>query len=104
VLERGGGVDTLLGELRAFRFTAGGEHCRRRGRRRRRLGEQDRLEFSEACPQANCFRRNVRYACGVNLNTLRGPIAHCSELAQDEEIRLRLSVRDWFRQLAAKPT
>ena len=38
-----------------------------------------------------------------NLNTLRGPIAHCSELAEDEEIRLRLSVRDWFRQLAARP-
>jgi hypothetical protein len=31
------------------------------------------------------------------LNTLRGPIAHCSKLAEDEELRLRLSVRDWFR-------
>ncbi|MEG0374340.1 MAG: Swt1 family HEPN domain-containing protein [Raoultibacter sp.] len=31
------------------------------------------------------------------LNTLRGPIAHCSPLAEDELIRLRLSVRDWFR-------
>lgn len=31
------------------------------------------------------------------LNTLRGPIAHCSMLAEDEMIRLRLSVRDWFR-------
>jgi hypothetical protein len=40
----------------------------------------------------------------ANLNTLRGPIAHCSELAEDEEIRLRLSVRDWFRQLAARTT
>jgi len=38
----------------------------------------------------------------ANLNTLRGPIAHCVELAEDEEIRLRLSVRDWFRQLAAR--
>ncbi len=38
----------------------------------------------------------------ANLNTLRGPVAHCSELAEDEEIRLRLSVRDWFRQLAAR--
>ena len=31
------------------------------------------------------------------LNTLRGPIAHCSPLAEDEVVRLRLSVRDWFR-------
>lgn len=33
----------------------------------------------------------------ANLNTLRGPIAHCSPLADDEVVRLRLSVRDWFR-------
>ena len=33
----------------------------------------------------------------ANLNTLRGPIAHCSVLADDEILRLRLSVRDWFR-------
>lgn len=33
----------------------------------------------------------------ANLNTLRGPIAHCSILAEDEVVRLRLSVRDWFR-------
>jgi hypothetical protein len=33
----------------------------------------------------------------ANLNTLRGPIAHCSILAEDEIVRLRLSVRDWFR-------
>jgi hypothetical protein len=32
-----------------------------------------------------------------NLNTLRGPIAHCSPLAEDEIVRLQLSVRDWFR-------
>lgn len=32
-----------------------------------------------------------------NLNTIRGPIAHCSSLAEDERIRLQLSVRDWFR-------
>ncbi len=32
-----------------------------------------------------------------NLNTLRGPIAHCAPLAEDEVVRLRLSVRDWFR-------
>jgi hypothetical protein len=33
----------------------------------------------------------------TNLNTLRGPIAHCSPLAEDEVLRLRLTVRDWFR-------
>jgi len=32
-----------------------------------------------------------------SLNTLRGPIAHCSPLAEDEALRLRLAVRDWFR-------
>jgi len=32
-----------------------------------------------------------------SLNTLRGPIAHCTALAEDEELRLQLSVRDWFR-------
>lgn len=33
----------------------------------------------------------------ANLNTLRGPIAHCSPLAEDEVLRLELSLRDWFR-------
>lgn len=32
-----------------------------------------------------------------NLNMLRGPIAHCSMLAEDEILRLELSLRDWFR-------
>ena len=32
-----------------------------------------------------------------NLNTLRGPIAHCSPLAEDEVVRLGLTVADWFR-------
>lgn len=31
------------------------------------------------------------------LNTLRGAVAHCTPLAEDEVLRLRLSVRDWFR-------
>ena len=33
----------------------------------------------------------------AQLNTLRGPVAHCTPLAEDEILRLRLSVRDWFR-------
>ena len=31
------------------------------------------------------------------LNVLRGPIAHCTPLAEDEVMRLNLSLRDWFR-------
>jgi hypothetical protein len=34
-----------------------------------------------------------------NLNTLRAPIAHCKTLAEDEVLRLHLSLRDWFRQM-----
>ena len=33
----------------------------------------------------------------TNLNQLRGPIAHCSPFAEDEIIRLELTVKDWFR-------
>ncbi|UTH30089.1 Swt1 family HEPN domain-containing protein [Ectopseudomonas hydrolytica] len=32
-----------------------------------------------------------------SLNLLRGPIAHCSPLAEDEVVRLRLTMKDWFR-------
>lgn len=32
-----------------------------------------------------------------NLNSLRNPIAHCCGLAEDEKLRLDLSLRDWFR-------
>lgn len=32
-----------------------------------------------------------------SLNLLRGPIAHCSPLAEDEIVRLKLTVGDWFR-------
>ena len=35
----------------------------------------------------------------ATLNTLRAPIAHCKALAEDEELRLHLSLRDWFRQM-----
>jgi len=33
----------------------------------------------------------------ASLNMLRGPIAHFSPLAEDEVVRLQLTVRDWFR-------
>lgn len=32
-----------------------------------------------------------------SLNVLRGPIAHCCPLSEDEIVRLRLAVKDWFR-------
>lgn len=34
-----------------------------------------------------------------SLNLLRGPIAHCGVLAEDEVARLKLAVTDWFRLL-----
>lgn len=34
-----------------------------------------------------------------SLNTLRGPIAHCGLLAEDEVDRLKLAMKDWFRLL-----
>lgn len=33
----------------------------------------------------------------TSLNLLRGPIAHCSPLGEDEIARLRLTLKDWFR-------
>jgi hypothetical protein len=35
----------------------------------------------------------------ASLNMLRGPIAHCCPLADDEVLRLRLAVKDWFRMI-----
>ena len=34
------------------------------------------------------------------LNSLRGPIAHCCDLAEDEVTRFELFVRDWLRQMS----
>lgn len=34
-----------------------------------------------------------------SLNSLRGPIAHCCPLAEDEIGRLQISLKDWFRQM-----
>jgi hypothetical protein len=34
------------------------------------------------------------------LNILRGPIAHCCEMSDDEKLRLELTVRDWFRTIS----
>jgi len=35
-----------------------------------------------------------------SLNLLRGPIAHCCPLTEDEADRLILTVKDWFRTMA----
>lgn len=35
----------------------------------------------------------------ASLNMLRGTIAHCGVLAEDEADRLKLAIRDWFRVL-----
>lgn len=45
------------------------------------------------------FKRGPRAFSKImtNLNQLRGPIAHCCPLAEDEVVRLELTVRDWFR-------
>ena len=31
------------------------------------------------------------------LNLARGPIAHCGLLSEDEVVRLKLTVRDWYK-------
>lgn len=33
----------------------------------------------------------------ASLNALRNPIAHCTPLAEDEQLRLQLTLKDWFR-------
>lgn len=33
----------------------------------------------------------------TSLNVLRGPVAHCSVLSEDEILRLELTVKDWMR-------
>ena len=47
----------------------------------------------------NLFKRGQRAFSKImtNLNQLRGPIAHCSPFAEDEVVRLELTVKDWFR-------
>lgn len=48
--------------------------------------------FSDTFNDEKAFSRVM-----TSLNVLRGPIAHCCPLAEDEQVRLRLTVRDWFR-------
>jgi hypothetical protein len=50
------------------------------------------IKFSDTFNSQKAFTKIM-----TNLNVLRGPIAHCCPLAEDEALRLRLTVRDWFR-------
>jgi hypothetical protein len=46
----------------------------------------------------NLFRNQRAFSKIMSsLNQLRGPIAHCCPLAEDEIARLNLAVKDWFR-------
>lgn len=46
----------------------------------------------------NLFRNQRAFTKIMSsLNQLRGPIAHCCPLAEDEVVRLNLAVKDWFR-------
>ena len=70
---------------------------------------EDELDYTTFGELAEIVRKNwTRFADLFNsekafnrvmhsLNLLRGPIAHCSPLAEDEVVRLRLTVKDWFR-------
>jgi hypothetical protein len=48
--------------------------------------------FSDTFNSEKAFTRLM-----ASLNVLRGPIAHCSPLAEDEVVRLGLTLKDWFR-------
>jgi hypothetical protein len=39
-----------------------------------------------------------------SLNVLRGPIAHCCPISEDEIVRLRLTIRDWVRMIGGPDT
>ncbi|WP_425063010.1 Swt1 family HEPN domain-containing protein [Pyruvatibacter mobilis] len=53
-------------------------------------------EFGDTLTNKNAVARIL-----ATLNRLRGPIAHCNQLADDEVDRLGLALKDWMRQLGA---
>ncbi len=63
------------------------------------FGELSQIVISSWDAFADLFVRGKRAFQKImtNLNLLRGPIAHCSPLAEDEVVRLELTVKDWFR-------
>jgi hypothetical protein len=63
------------------------------------LGEiikQNWADFTDVFQNRKALERVI-----ATLNVLRGPIAHCKPLAEDEVVRLHLSVRDWFRSMGS---
>lgn len=63
------------------------------------FGELNVLVTSNWEAFESLFKRGIRAFQKImnSLNQLRGPIAHCSPLAEDEIVRLELTVKDWFR-------
>lgn len=63
------------------------------------FGELSQIVTSNWEAFEELFKRGKRSFQRImtNLNQLRGPIAHCSPLAEDEVLRLELTVKDWFR-------
>lgn len=63
------------------------------------FGELSQIVTTNWAAFENLFKRGQRSFQRImtNLNQLRGPIAHCSPLAEDEIVRLELTVKDWFR-------
>ena len=59
------------------------------------LGEIVRANWSSFNDTFNSEKAFTKVMTSLNL--LRGPIAHCSALAPDEAVRLRLSLKDYFR-------
>lgn len=54
-------------------------------------------DFKTIFESDKAFKRIMK-----TFNDLRGPIAHCCNLAEDEEDRLDLSIRDWFKRCLKK--
>jgi hypothetical protein len=63
------------------------------------FGELSQIVTNNWVAFEELFKRGQRSFQKImtSLNQLRGPIAHCSPLAEDEVVRLELTVKDWFR-------
>ena len=61
------------------------------------LGEIIRENWSDFAGMLSNQSAVSRVLYGLNM--LRGTIAHCGALAEDEVDRLKLAIRDWFRVL-----
>jgi hypothetical protein len=92
------------------------KNCEDNRKRERETGVTPRsdsmLDYTTFGELGDILRQNWDYFGGTfrdknavgrilhSLNTLRGPIAHCKALAEDEVLRLHLALRDWFRQMS----